>query len=773
MTGREDIFQKAMNEGHSAAWDQNWDKAVAAYKKALEEIPDHPKALSSLGLALFELQKYPESLQAYLRTAKVSPDDPVPLEKIAQLSERSGDLKQAIQASLRAAELYIKNQDSNKALENWLRVTQLDVENVTAHTYLAMVHERLGHTQQAVTEFLAIASLCQHSGDADKAAEMVGRALRLMPNSQEAHKAQTMLRAGQLLPKPMRPQGGTGPLRMAQVRQMESPKATESGLDPVAEARQMALTRLAEVLFDLGEESVETQSAKPGMQALVHGTGALNTKRSERTKIMLHLGQAIDAQTKQQPGQAVEELEKALEAGFNDPALYFDLGLLRSGTERVESALRHLQHAVKHEDYALGSRLLMGQIQIQMEHPTAAAVEYMEALKVADAMVVPPDEANELQQLYEPLIEALGSQTDPAVLEPLCKNIKQLLYRPNWRTQVIQAREQLPKATDGAPPMPLAEILTQAQSSQVIDAVGTVRRLARDGHLRTAMDEAFESLKFAPTYLPLHTLIGDLLIQENRTQDAIAKYTVVAQTYSVRGESAQAVNLLRRIVQVSPMDLNTRTRLIDQLTARGQVDEAIAEYIELADIYYRLAELEMARKTYTTALRLAQQGGANRAWSVKLMRRMADIDMQRLDWRQALRILEQIRTLEPGDFPARKSLVDLNLRLNQTAEAAAELDNFLAYLQSNSRRAEAVPFLEELVSEFSQQAVPHTYLAEEYRLAGRIPDAVAQLDAVGEMLLNGGDRTGAIRAIESIVAMNPPNVTDYKTLLAKVRSDGG
>ena len=118
---------------------------------------------------------------------------------------------------------------------------------------------------------------------------------------------------------------------------------------------------------------------------------------------------------------------------------------------------------------------------------------------------------------------------------------------------------------------------------------------------------------------------------------------MVAEAYGVRGEPSQAVTLLRRIIQVSPMDMTVRTRLIDLLAAHGMVDEAVTEYIELANIYYRLAELDLARKTYTSALHLAQQDGANPAWSVeKLMRRMVDIDMQRLDWRQALRIYEQL-----------------------------------------------------------------------------------------------------------------------------------
>jgi len=771
MPGREDVYQKAMNEGHSAAWDQAWEKAADAYHRALVEFPDNPKALTSLGLALFELQQYKESLGAYQQAARMTPDDPLPLEKIALLSERLGDLKTAVQSSLKAAEMYIKRQEAEKAMENWIRVTQIDVENQAAHSYLALVHEKLGHNEQAVTEYLAVASLYQRSGDVDKATEMVARSLRLMPNSVESRQAQQMLRGGQLLPKPTRPQGGTGPLRMAQVRQMESPKAKESGLDPIAEARQLALTRLAEVLFDMSEDSGDLQSSKRGMQAIVRGTGQLSLKTNDRTKIMLHLGQAIDAQTKQQDDMAAEELDKAVEAGFNDPAIHFDLGLLRSSGERVETALRHLQHAVKNEDYAMAARLLMGQIERKLGRLSAAVAEYMEALKTADALVVPPEQANELRQLYEPLIEAQTTQTDQAYLEQLCNNIHQLLVRPNWRAQVAQAREQLPKTAEDSQLLPLAEILTQAQSSQVIDAITKVRHLAREGHLRSAMDEAFESLKYAPSYLPLHSLIGDLLIQEGRNQDAITKYSVVAQAYSVRGEAAQAVTLLRRIVTVAPMDLAARTRLIDQLAARGQLDEAISEYMDLAEIYYRLAELDMARKTYTTALRLAQQGGAKRTWSVKLMRRMADIDMQRLDLRQAMRIFEQIRTIEPGDLGVRKSLIDLNLRLNQPPQAAAELDNMVAYLQSASRRPEAIPFLEDLLGEYPQQAVLRKYLAEEYRQAEKFTEAIEQLDVLGDMLLTAGDRAGAIQAIEGIVALNPPNIDDYRTLLAKVKSE--
>jgi tetratricopeptide (TPR) repeat protein len=771
MPGREDVFQKAMSEGHSAAWDQQWDKAAAAYQKALKESPNHPKALASLGLALFQLQRFEESLDTYQQAAQASPEDPVLLEKVALLSERLGNLKQAIKAAMQAAELYIKNQEVEKAIENWLRVTQLDPDEVSAHARLAMVHERLGHVPQAVTEYLATAGLLQRAGSVDKAAEMVGRALRLKPDSQEARQATALLKGGQLLPKQMRTKGGTGPLRMAQVKGMESPKPTETGLDPVMDARQKALTRLAEVLFELFDEGGDTSSGTRGLKAIVRGTGSLSNPKDVRTKIMLHLGQAIDAQSTGQEAQAAEELERALEAGFKDPAIYFNLGMLRALSDRLESGLRNLQQAVKHSDYAMGGRLLMAGVLRKMGRLPEAATEYMQALRLADSAVVPPEQADEIRQLYEPLIEGQSRQSDQAGLEKLCDNIKGLLLRPDWQAQVAQAREQLPQATDGAPPMPLAEVLTQAQSSQVIEAIGRVHQMARAGHLRLAMDEAFYSIRYAPTFLPLHTLIGDLLIQDGLVQDAIAKYTVVAQSYSLRGEAVQATNLLRRIIQVAPMDLAVRTRLIDQLVARGQVDEALGEYIDLADMYYRLAELDMARKTYTTALQLAQQSNDNREWSLKILQWMGDIDMQHLDWKQAMRVYEQIRTLQPDDMSVRKNLFDLNIRLGEPAQASVELENFISYLETSGHRTDAIPLLEELVTENPKLAAVRRYLAEEFRHAGRMTDAVAQLDALGEILFDAGDRPGAIQIIESIVAMNPPNLKDYNMLLNKLESE--
>ena len=770
MPGREDVFQKAMNQGHSCAWDQELGKAANSYRAALEEFPDNPKALSSLGLALWQSQQFDEALLIYQRVTEVSPTDPIAFERVAQLSERVGQLKQATEAAMKAADLHLNNREVTKSIENWVHVTMLNPEHILAHSRLALTHEKLGHNQQAVVEYLAVASLLQRGGNLEKAAELVNKALQMAPTSAEARQAQSLLRAGQLLPKPIRPKGGTGPLAMAQVMLLNPPtQPVASALDPLAEARQKALTTLAEALFDYSDESPAAQTRR-GLSAIVKGTGQLSLQQAEQTKIVLHLTQAIDAQTKNQEASAADELENALEAGFNHPALYFNLGLLRSKTDRTESALRYLGHAVKHADFSLGARLLMGEILLKVGRTDEAAIEYLEALKQADSMVVPDEYADEIRQLYEPLIEAQATDTDENNQRRLCKNIKELLVRSNWRNLLIKTREQLPKSQEGDTPIPLAEVILQAQSSQVLDSMNQVNQLARQGRLRSAMDEAFHALQSAPTYLPLHTLIGDLLEREGHIQEAIAKYTVVANAYGVRGESNLATKMLRRVIELSPMDLKARTRMIDQLIAHGQVDEAINEYLELADIYYRLAELDMARKTYTTALRVVQQANADRSWNVHILQRMADIDMQRLDWKQAMRVFEQIRTLRPDDETARKNLIDLNLRLAQHPQAIAELDSYLSYLDSSGKREKAIPFLEDLVKEHEDQLILRRALAGQYQQAGQIDNAITQLDAVGEILVEAGKKNDAIEVIQQILLMNPPNADDYRTLIQQLQS---
>ncbi len=773
MAGNKEAFQKAMNQGHSAAWDQEWEKAADFYSAALEEFPDHAQALSSLGLALFEMQDYPSALQCYKRAASLSPDDPVGQEKIARIYERMGKLNDAISTSLQAAELHLKARAVDKAIDNWVRVLSLTPENIAVRSKLAAVYEKLGRKDDAATEYIATASIFQHSGDLTRALKVIERAFQAMPDHQEIRMALSMLRSNQTLPRPSRPRGGTGPVRMAQLREMED-TGDSSGLDgsippdPICEARQKAMIQLAAQLFDQAEEGATAAVSVRGrgLNALARGIAG-ESDSGDRTRIVLHLSQAIDSQTMGDNDQAVIELEKALNLGLRQPSAYFALGLMLKDNNS-ERAQRYLQQSVKHPDFMLASYLLIGAIYEKSAMWQEAASAYLQSLALADSQVAGGD-PEELISQYDPLIDSQSSIEDPAILSATCKTIANQLVRPDWRAYLLKTRQHLPSQPDGTSPIPVAELVLETRGSNVVETMARVRQLATEGKVRTALEEAMYAIQQSPSYLPLHVLVGELMLQEDHMAEAINKFQVVTRLYNVRGETNRAVRMLKRISQINPTDLAIRQQIIDLLVAQDKIEDALLEYTDLADLFYRLAELDKARQTYLDALKVAQKSKDNRTWGVNVLMKVADIDLQRLNLRQALRIFEQIRTIQPDLPQVRAQLVTLNFRLGQEQPAMKELDDYVNTLESAGRRKEAIDFVNDLLIDQGSRLDVRRRLADLMIRNGQVEEAVAQLDTVADGLLNEGKHLEAINMIELIISLKPANVEDYKQALDDMR----
>lgn len=771
--GNEDLFRRSMNQGHSAAWEGRWQEAVEHYSRALDEFPENPPTLNSLALAHFELGNLEQALDLYKRAARLSPEDPLPLEKTALIFKQTGRVNEAVQYSMRAAELYLGLRDADKAINNWTRVIRLQPDNIDAHARLALVYEKLGRTPQAITEHIAVAALQQHAGMLDEARKTGEHALNLNPKNKEAQQAAAMLQANKTLPKPVRQGGVSGPLRLPVGT--ERPKgrwtanlAFDEGPDPIEEAKQKALQTLAAMLFDLTPGQPEAQRKTASLRSIARVVSdGLMARGFDEQAIVRHLVQAIELQAQRRGSEAAAHLHDAIQAGLDHAAAHFVLGLLLLDGEQNEEAQRSFQKAVKHNDYAMAARLMLGDHLRRQARYREAVADYLQALKLADSAIVPEGKADALREQYEPLIAAAQQHSeDEAKL--LCENIRHLLVRPNWRSGLHEARGQLPGSPNGRAPQPVADILTHANSARLVDALARINEISRQGFFRAAMEEAYGALEFSPAYLPLHVHMGELLLMNDKPQQAVDKLATVARVYSARGEGDRATQIYERILNISPLDVNARTRLIEQLTAQGHMKEAAGQYLELADVYYRLAQLDLARDTYEKALMVAQDTEVDSAWNAQIMHQIADIDLQRLDWRKALRVYEQLRTLSPNDETARLNLVQLNLRLGQEAKANTELDNYLSFLNSRGRDQDVSSFLTNLVEENPRFVLGHRRLAEAHQQAGEREKAITEWNKVGELLVEAGDREGAKGAVRSILALNPPNAERYQNFLKRL-----
>jgi tetratricopeptide (TPR) repeat protein len=769
MTGDSAKFQTLMNQGHSAAWDQDWDEAVEFYRQALEEVPDQPTALASLGLAHFQLKQYDEALRLYQRVSALQPDDPMPFEKIARIYERTGLLNEAVQSFMQGAEMQLKIHDVDRAVDDFNNALLLTPENQTVHTRLAMIYDKLGRKDEAVAEYLATAALMQTGGDSAKATQVVQYSLQLSPNNAEAKKALNTLKANQILPKPGRKNDSMGAVRMAQVKELggldtDKEEAEPTHYDPITETRLKALKEMASLLFDQSEESQSTnQVSRRGIHALTRGTGGLNPEMAERARIQVHLSQAIDLQTSGQDEQAAGELDRAIDLGLNQSASYFVFGLLLRKKD-AKKAIHNLQKSVKNPDYALASYLLMAEVNELANQYKEASANYLLALRIADTETVSADQSDELYQLYEPILDAHQRVTDAKDIRRLCSVINTQLMRVDWREYLIAARHQLPPQPEGSPPLPLAEMFLESNSSQMIDAMITIKQLTTQGKLRSAMEEAYHALTIAPFYLPLHIQMAELLIAEGRVLESVEKFMLVANSYNIRGETSQAINLLRRVTKLAPMDLSVRGMLIDLYKASGRQDDAIQQYMDLANVYYLLAELDLARQTYQSALSLSQQSSSTQKWSLQILNKLADIELQSLDWKSAVRIFEQLRSLQPQEPGPRATLIDLHLQMGQANAAMSELESYMKIMESADQFAKCSRFLDDLLDNHPSEMGIQKVLINYYLSRGQTPKAIEKLDALAEKLLKAEDKNGCLATLKNILSLNPANANEYQKL---------
>ena len=763
--------QYHINNGHAALWAHDWSNAVLAYEQALIESPENPVAQASLGLALYHLKNYRESLRIFQKLSGQQPEDPMPVESIARIYEREGLLPEAAGSYGKAAHLQMKAHDVDRSLADYRSIIRLDPKNQEARARLAMILNRLGRKEESSTEFIDLAAVLQRAGEHERAQQVLEYTQQINPGSIAAINAISALRNGQSIPLRTAEESSAA-ARMAQVREIESAQSnaeSQMGRDPLMEARLRALEDCASILFeDAGSAQPVTLPGKTNASTGLPD-GSTGSSQPDNQKIHQHVSESIQLQSAGKNEDAAAELEQAIAAGLNLPAADYLIGLYTYEKD-PKRAYAALQKTVGVKSFSLASYLLLGMIHTNTGQLKDSTSCYLHALMMADIQTVSPEKEEELMQLYEPIFDSQSQITQENDLRNLCTVIHNQLVRKNWLVYLKAAREQLPPQPETAPPMPLAEMLLETTSSQVVESLSEIRRLVRQGKTRSAMEESYHALSFAPTYLPLHIQMGDILINEGRIQEAIEKYQQVARLYALRGETPQAVRLITRVSRLAPMEISVRKSLIDLLRSSGNYEEMVQQYIDLANTHYLLADLDEARNSYHDALVLSQQVYSTRDQSIRILKAMADIELQSLNFKEAAKIFEQLRSLQPLNSSFRLALIDLYFRLSMPDAATNEVEAYLKFLDSEKKPQIAETFLDDLLNEKPDNAELRKKMTAYYIAHGETMTAVAKLDALAEKLLEDRNVAGSTSVISEILALAPPNRAEYEKLYSELQT---
>jgi Flp pilus assembly protein TadD len=101
------------------------------------------------------------------------------------------------------------------------------------------------------------------------------------------------------------------------------------------------------------------------------------------------------------------------------------------------------------------------------------------------------------------------------------------------------------------------------------------------------------------------------------------------------------------------------------------------------------------------------------------------------------------------------------------------VDDWLRFHLQQGQIDRALSSLEELVRQRPDEAGLRTRLARFYQERGRKGDAIAQLDALGELQIRAGQTQKAAETIRAILALRPDSAESYRQLLAQLESNPG
>jgi tetratricopeptide (TPR) repeat protein len=737
MAGSKENYEQAMSAGHNAAWDQEWQLAVAAYGRAIREFPNDPDAHIHLGLGLVEIGRLEDALKVYSRAWQLSGNtDPIPLEKSADVLEKMGRLREAAQQYSAVAELYLTQRDLDKAIYSWERATHLTPGLIPIHIKLAQAYERIGDKKKAIFEYLTLAYNFKRLNDIDKATKVAQRALRLDKNNAQIINTLRLLETdGELLP----PSGNS---------------AARVDEDDVEQLRS--------------EATVEDDPAGPMGEATTYALGALAVhimESPEGMKIAADALQGMEAQRQKLYDTAIAAYQRA-DSKMRHPTIKMNLGVMLLAQNRPADAIKALSDAMNHPQTATGAYHALGKAYLALKKPKQAVRFLIQTIQSVDPTPAPLDDLPE-PTIWELIIDVLDETPDDKLL-PVGARLVASVEGKGWKERLVDLRRQLEETNREQGMKGVIDFLVAADSDRLSRSVALIDKYLRAGLLTLAMDEAHRAVEISPYYLPIHVRMAEIMMREGRVRSAITKYNVVARSYMARGENERAADILHDVLELAPLDISVRQSLIELLEEEERWEEALDQYIDLADTHHQLGNYDASRDTYALSERIAGRINASPDKIVQIKHRVADIDQMRLDVRKAMKAYEEIIAIAPEDERAHRMLVDLTWRQGNAAEALRRLDRLLGIYARGRQINRITGLLEELVHLYPDDPGIRSRLAAIYRQLKRNKDAVVQLDALGEIQLKANMHKAAADTIRQIIALNPDNVDAYRQFLAKL-----
>lgn len=561
--------------------------------------------------------KFRAAEDEYLRLISIAPECLLPQEGLAEvytLEERVGE---AHEKYLSLAELYELRPDYGRAATMYRKLAGLGTNDLQHRHRAASLLLRIGLNSEAQAELLLIAEEYLARGQLDDGLEALQQAIAVNPTSVEAH-----LKLGHVLE--------------AQARHQEAAQAFRSALalDPTNKTAACGLSvqlaamgdweSLQEVfgrVTDVARRDPEARAAAVARFADVAGrldqapdlhycAGVLLRIDGRPDEARGHLEVAATGGSLRAILSNLYLGEDAFSAGNLDKASgYLSRGLnlcVSASKERSSSELQNLELRYNRlladtfsakEDWRQAEAALREVKRLDPDDDTTytrLAEIYFRQEELAAAV----EEFGQLGDLY-----LRTGQNDRAVIA--CQAALQLHpYNFEVRRKLAEVYGQL-GAWDNA----LAELGTLADrqlecglGDEGYETLREMLELARNRNTALAISIRERMVKLRPNDVEVRRELVEAYLKVGRSSQALDEARDLAKMLLKLGRVGEAVAALRRVVSLSPWDVQALGQLGDALCLLGQIEEA-------ASVYERLLALEPDSIQAKSALAAIRQRG--------------------------------------------------------------------------------------------------------------------------------------------------------------------
>jgi len=124
-------------------------------------------------------------------------------------------------------------------------------------------------------------------------------------------------------------------------------------------------------------------------------------------------------------------------------------------------------------------------------------------------------------------------------------------------------------------------------------------------------------IKLVPQRFEILIKLGDLNAERGLTGNAIEDYLTAAKQYSQKGHIREALEVYRKIANLDPSNTANRMKLADLCLKEGFQEEAVEEFVKVAEAYVELGQSKEAEALAERILKLDPQNEAVRKLSGK------------------------------------------------------------------------------------------------------------------------------------------------------------